>query len=50
MLADTVEQLSSKWWTFLAHGVVALLLAAFALSSPAVTANVLVSTSCRAFR
>jgi uncharacterized membrane protein HdeD (DUF308 family) len=39
MIADTVNQLSSKWWTFLVRGLVALVLAAFALGSPAATAN-----------
>jgi len=42
MIADSVNQLSSKWWTFLVRGLVALVLAAFALGSPAATANVLV--------
>jgi uncharacterized membrane protein HdeD (DUF308 family) len=42
MMADTVNQLSSKWWTFLVRGIVALVLAAFALSRPGTTANVLV--------
>jgi len=42
MLADTVKQLSSKWWTFLVRGIVALVLAAFALGSPGPTASVLV--------
>jgi len=42
MIADTVNQLSNKWWTFLVRGLVALVLAAFALGSPAATANGLV--------
>jgi uncharacterized membrane protein HdeD (DUF308 family) len=42
MIAETVSQLSSKWWTFLVRGLVALVLAALALGSPAATASGLV--------
>lgn len=42
MIADTVNQLSSKWWTFLLRGIVALALAACCLMSPASTASALV--------
>jgi uncharacterized membrane protein HdeD (DUF308 family) len=42
MIADTVNQLSSKWWTFLLRGIVALALAAFCLTSPGSTASALV--------
>jgi uncharacterized membrane protein HdeD (DUF308 family) len=42
MLADAVKQLSSKWWTFLVRGIVALVVAAFALGSPGPTATVFV--------
>lgn len=42
MIADTVNQLSSKWWTFLLRGIVALALAACCLLSPASTASALV--------
>jgi uncharacterized membrane protein HdeD (DUF308 family) len=42
MIADTVNQLSSKWWTFLLRGIVALALAAFCLMSPGPTASALV--------
>jgi uncharacterized membrane protein HdeD (DUF308 family) len=42
MLADTVKQLSSKWWTFLVRGIIALVLAALAFSSPGSTAGAFV--------
>jgi|SRR5271154_819816 len=42
MIADTVKQISSKWWTFLLRGIAALALAAFAFTSPTATAIVLV--------
>jgi uncharacterized membrane protein HdeD (DUF308 family) len=42
MIADAINQLSSKWWTFLLRGLVALVLAAFAFASPAATASGLV--------
>src|SRR5579871_6471001 len=42
MIADTVSQLSSKWWTFLLRGIVALVIAAFAFLSPGPTAAALV--------
>ncbi len=42
MITDTVKQLSSKWWTFLLRGLVALALAAFAFASPSATATALV--------
>jgi uncharacterized membrane protein HdeD (DUF308 family) len=42
MIADTVNQLSSKWWTFLLRGIVALALAAVCLISPGQTASALV--------
>jgi uncharacterized membrane protein HdeD (DUF308 family) len=42
MLADTVNQLSGKWWTFLLRGVVALVLAACAFGAPGATAGALV--------
>jgi uncharacterized membrane protein HdeD (DUF308 family) len=34
MTSDAVNAISSKWWTFLVRGVVALALAAFAFSMP----------------
>ena len=34
MTADTMNQLSSKWWLFLLRGIVALALAAFAFALP----------------
>ena len=42
MIADTINQLSSKWWTFLVQGLVALALAAFAFTAPSATASALV--------
>jgi uncharacterized membrane protein HdeD (DUF308 family) len=42
MIADTVNQLSSKWWTFLLRGIVALALAAMCLMMPLLTAGALV--------
>jgi uncharacterized membrane protein HdeD (DUF308 family) len=42
MIADTVNQLSSKWWTFLLRGIVALALAALCLMSPGSAASALV--------
>jgi len=42
MIEDTVNQLTSKWWTFLLRGIVALALAAFCLISPGSTAVALV--------
>ncbi len=42
MLADTVNQLSSKWWTFLLRGIVALALAVTCLMLPGPTAGALV--------
>jgi len=42
MIADTVNQLSSKWWTFLIRGIVALALAAACLMTPGPTAAALV--------
>lgn len=42
MIADTVNQLSSKWWTFLLRGIVALALAAVCFMSPGSTASALV--------
>jgi uncharacterized membrane protein HdeD (DUF308 family) len=42
MLADTIKQISSKWWTFLLRGIVALALAAFAFAAPATVARGLV--------
>lgn len=42
MIADAINQLSSKWWTFLLRGIVALALAAFAFFSPATMASALV--------
>jgi uncharacterized membrane protein HdeD (DUF308 family) len=42
MIADTIKHISSKWWTFLLRGIVALALAAFCFISPAATAGALV--------
>lgn len=42
MIADTVNQLSSKWWTFLVRGILALILAAACLIMPGATAAALV--------
>lgn len=42
MMADIVSQLSSKWWTFLLRGIVALALAAASLMSPMATASAFV--------
>lgn len=42
MVADTLVQLSSKWWTFLVRGIVAIILAAFAFFEPGATASALV--------
>jgi uncharacterized membrane protein HdeD (DUF308 family) len=42
MIADTVNQLSSKWWAFLIRGLVALVLAALCLMMPGPTASALV--------
>ncbi len=42
MIADTVNQLTSKWWTFLIRGLVALALAVWAFMSPATMASGLV--------
>ncbi len=42
MVADTLVQLSSRWWTFLVRGIVAIVLAAFAFLEPATTASALV--------
>ena len=42
MLVDTINQISSKWWTFLVRGIVALALAAFAFAAPATVASGLV--------
>lgn len=42
MIADAVSQLSSKWWTFLLRGLVALAIAAFAFTSPETMAKGLV--------
>src|SRR5271165_5504517 len=42
MIADTVNQISSKWWTFLVRGIIALALAAFAFMEPSTMASALV--------
>jgi uncharacterized membrane protein HdeD (DUF308 family) len=42
MIHDAINQLSSKWWTFLVRGILALLLAALALGAPVATAAALV--------
>lgn len=42
MIDDAISQLSSRWWTFLLRGIVALVLAAFAFSAPGPTAGALV--------
>lgn len=42
MLTETIQQLSSKWWTFLFRGLAALALAAFAFAAPYATATALV--------
>jgi uncharacterized membrane protein HdeD (DUF308 family) len=42
MIADTVNQLSSKWWTFLLRGIVTLALAAVCLMMPVLAAGALV--------
>jgi uncharacterized membrane protein HdeD (DUF308 family) len=42
MIADTVNQLSSKWWTFLLRGIVALAVAAACLMMPVLAAGALV--------
>ena len=42
MITDTMVQLSSKWWTFLVRGVIALALAGFCFAAPAATAAALV--------
>jgi uncharacterized membrane protein HdeD (DUF308 family) len=42
VLADTITQLSSRWWTFLIRGIVALIVAAFAFGAPGSTAAALV--------
>ncbi len=34
MIADTVQFISSKWWTFLLRGIIALALAIWAFSNP----------------
>jgi uncharacterized membrane protein HdeD (DUF308 family) len=42
MIADTANQLSSKWWTFLLRGIVALALAVVCFMMPGPTASALV--------
>jgi uncharacterized membrane protein HdeD (DUF308 family) len=42
MIADAMNQLSAKWWTFLVRGILALVLAALALAAPVATAAALV--------
>ena len=42
MITDTINHLSSKWWTFLVRGILALLLAAACFLIPGVTAAALV--------
>lgn len=42
MVTDAINQLSSKWWTFLLRGIVALALAVFAFMMPGAMANALV--------
>jgi uncharacterized membrane protein HdeD (DUF308 family) len=42
MMAEVANQISSKWWTFLVRGIVALALAAYAFSSPGSMAGALV--------
>lgn len=42
LVADSLEFLSGKWWTFLLRGIIALGLAALAFAQPAATAGALV--------
>jgi len=42
MITDAINQISSKWWTFLLRGIVALALAAFAFMMPSAMATALV--------
>lgn len=42
MIADTIELLASKWWTFLLRGLIAIALAVFAFAAPATMATALV--------
>jgi uncharacterized membrane protein HdeD (DUF308 family) len=42
MITDAINQLSSKWWTFLLRGIVALAVAAFAFMMPAGMATALI--------
>ena len=34
MIADMVQEISKKWWTFVLRGVIALLVAAYAFAAP----------------
>ena len=42
MIEDIINQLTSKWWTFLLRGIVALALAVFAFTAPSSAATALV--------
>jgi hypothetical protein len=42
MIADPVRYITSKWWTFVLRGVVALALAALAFAAPSAMAGALV--------
>jgi uncharacterized membrane protein HdeD (DUF308 family) len=42
MVTDVLQVLSSKWWTFVLRGIVALALAVFAFAAPTMMAAVLV--------
>jgi len=42
MVTDAISQLSSRWWTFLLRGIIALALAVFAFMMPAAMATALV--------
>ncbi|MGD0473493.1 MAG: DUF308 domain-containing protein [Candidatus Velthaea sp.] len=49
MVADSLEFLSGKWWTFLLRGIVALCLAVLVFAQPAATAGALVSIAAAYF-